>query len=80
MGYSSDYYTYLWSLVIAKDMFSRFKSQGLYSTTVASAYTQKVLAPGGQQNAEVLVDDFLGRPYGMASFDAWLTSDPNDDT
>ena len=28
-GYSAIYYTYMWSLVIAKDMFTEFKKDGL---------------------------------------------------
>ena len=28
VGYSSNYYTYMWSLVIAKDLFTPFKARG----------------------------------------------------
>jgi len=31
-----------------------------------------VLAPGGQKDAADLVADFLGRPYSVDAFAAWL--------
>lgn len=67
-GYSAIYYTYMWSLVIAQDMFSEFDEQGLLNPEVAQRYRAKVLAPGGSRDAADLVEDFLGRPY---SFDAF---------
>jgi thimet oligopeptidase len=67
-GYSAIYYTYMWSLVIASDMFSEFEKEGLRNPAVAQRYRQFVLAPGGAKDAADLVQDFLGRPY---SFDAF---------
>ncbi|MDQ2077884.1 M3 family metallopeptidase [Marinimicrobium sp. ABcell2] len=67
-GYSAIYYTYMWSLVIAQDMFSEFEEHGMLNTEVAQRYRDKVLAPGGSRDAADLVEDFLGRPY---SFDAF---------
>ncbi|SFA85935.1 thimet oligopeptidase [Nocardioides alpinus] len=69
-GYSSGYYTYMWSLVIAKDLFSAFDDDDLFDADVATAYRDKVLAQGGRRDAADLVADFLGRPY---SFDSWAT-------
>lgn len=78
-GYSSAYYTYMWSLVIAKDMFSAFDPDatggGLYSEAnleVARRYRDRVLVPGGQQDAADLVAAFLGRPFSFDSYAAWL--------
>ncbi|MET0357422.1 MAG: M3 family metallopeptidase, partial [Cellvibrio sp.] len=67
-GYSAIYYTYMWSLVIASDMFSEFEKNGLRNTVVAQKYRNSVLAPGGTKDAADLVQDFLGRPF---SFDAF---------
>jgi len=55
-GYSAVYYTYMWSLVIAKDMFSQFDKSNLESPVVARRYRDKVLAPGGSQPANKLVE------------------------
>ena len=74
-GYSSAYYTYMWSLVIAKDLFSAFDPDDLFDTAgsgVAGRYRDRVLAPGGSKDAADLVADFLGRPYTFDAYAAWL--------
>ncbi|MBO0841703.1 MAG: Zn-dependent oligopeptidase, partial [Nocardioides sp.] len=73
-GYSSAYYTYMWSLVIAKDLFSAFNPDDMFDTEVACRYRDKVLAKGGQKDAADLVADFLGRPYSFDAYAAWLAS------
>jgi thimet oligopeptidase len=71
-GYSSGYYTYMWSLVIAKDLFSAFDPDDLLAPEVAHRYRDTVLAPGGSKDAADLVADFLGRPYNTEAFSRWL--------
>ena len=71
-GYSSAYYTYMWSLVIAKDLFSAFDPDDLFAPDVAGRYRDRVLAPGGTRDAADLVADFLGRPYTFDAYAAWL--------
>ncbi len=71
-GYSSGYYTYMWSLVIAKDMFSAFDEDDLFAADVAARYRDRVLSAGGTKDAADLVEDFLGRPYTFDAFEAWL--------
>ncbi|HUS29028.1 MAG TPA: M3 family metallopeptidase [Kofleriaceae bacterium] len=73
VGYSSMYYTYLWSLVIAKDLQSAFEKKGLLSTDVSYAYRDKILAAGGTKDAADLVKDFLGRPYNFKAFEKYLS-------
>lgn len=70
-GYTALYYTYTWSLVIAKDMHSAF-TKGLMDLAQAKRYRDLVLAPGGTKPAAELVQDFLGRPYGFDAFQEWL--------
>ncbi len=72
VGYSSMYYTYQWSLVIAKDLFTRFAEKGLLDPEVAKSYRDNILLPGGTEDAAVLVERFLGRPYSMEAYRAWL--------
>jgi thimet oligopeptidase len=67
-GYSATYYTYMWSLVIAKDLFSGFDRSDLLAAAPARRYRAAILAPGGSAPAAELVRRFLGRPF---SFDAW---------
>jgi thimet oligopeptidase len=64
----------MWSLVIAKDLFSMFPKDNLLDPTVARRYRETVLAPGGTRDAAVLVREFLGRRYDFRSFESWLNS------
>jgi len=71
-GYGSGYYTYMWSLVIAKDLFSAFDPDDLFDTEVSHRYRDRILAAGGSKDAADLVADFLGRPYSFDAYEAWL--------
>jgi thimet oligopeptidase len=71
-GYSAVYYTYMWSLVIAKDLFSKFDRSNLLAPGVARAYRDTILVPGGSRPAAKLVENFLGRPFGFDAWRAWL--------
>lgn len=71
-GYTSGYYTYMWSLVIAKDLFSAFDPENLFDPEVAGRYRDEILARGGAADAAVLVENFLGRPYSFDAFGRWL--------
>jgi thimet oligopeptidase len=73
-GYSAIYYTYMWSLVIAKDMFTVFAKEGLLDRAAAQRYRQYVLEPGGSAPAADLVKNFLTRPYSFKSFEDWLNA------
>ena len=73
-GYSAIYYTYMWSLVIAKDMFTVFNRQGLLNPEAARLYRRTVLEPGGSKPAAELVQDFLGRPYRFDAYRDWLNA------
>jgi thimet oligopeptidase len=71
-GYSAVYYTYMWSLVIAKDLFSQFDRGNLLAPEIAKKYRETVLAPGGSKPAATLVRDFLGRPFAFSAWESWL--------
>ncbi|MCU1659821.1 MAG: peptidase [Pseudonocardiales bacterium] len=75
-GYTSAYYTYMWSLVIAKDMYSAFDAGHLFDPSIAHRYRDEVLAPGGSADAAELVANFLGRPYSFDAFGRWLAEAP----
>jgi thimet oligopeptidase len=72
VGYSAMYYTYMWSLVIAKDLLTPFQKKGLMNTDTTFQYRDKVIAPGGTRDAAELVKDFLGRDYNFKAFDRFL--------
>jgi thimet oligopeptidase len=71
-GYSAVYYTYMWSLVIAKDLFSQFDRSNLLAPGLAKKYRDTILAPGGSQPAATLVQNFLGRPFDFKAWETWL--------
>jgi thimet oligopeptidase len=72
VGYSAMYYTYQWSLVIAKDLLTPFERDGLLAKDTTFAYRDKVLVPGGTRDAAELVRDFLGREYDFVAFERYL--------
>ncbi len=67
-GYSSNYYTYQWSLAIATDLFSRFEEMGMRNPEVAKEYREKVLGAAGSKPAKQFVEDFLGRPFNPQAY------------
>jgi len=71
-SYTAAYYTYMWSLVIAKDLFQQFERPGLFDRGVADRYRRAVLDPGGGKPAAALVEEFLGRPYDFRAYQEWL--------
>jgi thimet oligopeptidase len=73
-GYSAIYYTYMWSLVIAKDLFGVFRREGLLNPAAAARYRRAVLEPGGGAPASKLVQRFLGREASFDAFAEWLNA------
>ena len=73
-GYSAFYYTYMWSLVIAKDLFSRFDQSDLMAPEPARRYRRLILERGGSTPAARMVEEFLGRPFSFDAWRSWLES------
>lgn len=71
-GYSSIYYTYMWSKAISTDLFTAFEKNGLRDPATARRYREMVLAPGSSKPAATLVSDFLGRPLSLDAYRARL--------
>ena len=74
-GYASAYYTYMWALVIAKDLFSAFDGKYLLEPGLARRYLDTVLAAGSSRPAADLVRQFLGRPFNFTAWQNWLNRD-----
>jgi len=78
VGYTSNYYTYLYDKVMALEFFEEFKKSGLsepgipFDTTTAMRYRRQVLEPGGSKPARQLVQDFLGREVSMTALQGWI--------
>ncbi|HET6613956.1 MAG TPA: M3 family metallopeptidase [Kofleriaceae bacterium] len=71
-GYSALYYTYMWSLVIAKDLLTPFQKHGLMNEEWAHKFRDTILVPGGTKDAADLVEDFLGRKFTFKAFEDYL--------
>lgn len=73
-GYGACYYTYQWSLVIARDLLSGFAA-GLMDPEAARRYRTEVLERGGSRDARDLVEAFLGRPSSFDAYRDWLAGE-----
>jgi len=71
-NYTASYYTYMWSLVIAKDLLTGFNARDLLATPAARRFRDTILAQGGAKPAAHLVRDFLGRPFRFDAWEFWL--------
>ena len=60
-GYSAGYYSYLWSEVLEKDAFERFKEVGLFNKELADEFRHTFLEKGGSEEPMVLYEKFMGR-------------------
>lgn len=70
-GYGACYYTYQWSLVIARDLLSAF-GDDLFDADTAARYRREILEPGGTRDAQDLVRAFLGRESTFDAYRDWL--------
>lgn len=71
-GYSAIYYTYMWSLVLAKDLFSAFDPKNLLEPAISFDYRRKILEAGGSLPAKTLVENFLERESNFDAYETWL--------
>jgi thimet oligopeptidase len=72
VGYTSNYYTYLYDKVMALEFFAEFDKTNLIDGPVAMRYRREVLEPGGSKPAAELVKGFLGREVSMSALRGWL--------
>lgn len=68
MDYGARYYSYLWSRVIALDLFSYIKQQGLLDPEVGERLSKMILSQGGTQEPEILIKQYLGREPTQDAF------------
>jgi len=67
-GYDAGYYGYLWSEVIAQDLYTRFQQEGVTSKNTGMDYRHLILEPGNEIPEMELVEKFLGRKYNQDAF------------
>ncbi|MBM2575032.1 M3 family metallopeptidase [Jannaschia sp. Os4] len=65
-GYSSGYYSYMWSEVMDADAFAAFEEAGdPFDPETAKALEANILSAGGSEEADVLYTRFRGRMPGV---------------
>jgi thimet oligopeptidase len=77
VGYTSNYYTYLYDKVMALEFFASFApaagdGAALLDSPTALRYRREVLEPGGSKPARELVQSFLGREVSMGALREWI--------
>ncbi len=73
IGYTSNYYTYLYDKVMALEFFAEFGAKhGQLDGETAQRYRKQVLEPGGSKPARELVQAFLGREVSMEALRGWI--------
>lgn len=59
-GYSSGYYSYIWSGILDADAFEAFRQNGLFDKNTADLFRKNVLERGGTEDPMVLYKKFRG--------------------
>ncbi len=59
-GYSSGYYSYIWSEVLDSDAFQAFKEKGLFDQATAKSFRTNILEKGGSDDAMTMYKRFRG--------------------
>lgn len=59
-GYSSGYYSYIWSEILDSDAFDAFKQKGLFDQATASSFRKNILETGGSEDPMALYVRFRG--------------------
>ncbi len=59
-GYSSGYYSYIWSGVLDTDAFEAFKSTELFNPEKAQLFRKEILEKGGSEDPMILYKNFRG--------------------
>jgi peptidyl-dipeptidase Dcp len=59
-GYSSGYYSYLWSEILDKDAFNAFLETSLFDRERAASFRENILAKGGSMNEMEMYVNFRG--------------------
>lgn len=59
-GYSSGYYSYIWSEVLDADAFAAFKETDLFDQKTADSFRKNILERGGTEDPAVLYKNFRG--------------------
>jgi len=66
--YGAKYYGYMFSRVLALDVYDTIKKNGLLNPVIGQKYIDCILGKGGSADPNSLVKDFLGRDWNNKAF------------
>lgn len=66
--YGAKYYGYLWSRMLAHDIFATIKKYGVLNPKMGKKLTDTILGKGGSKDPNMLLVDFLGREPNNKAF------------
>lgn len=67
--YGAKYYSYIWSRMIASDLYSKFQESGNpLNREVGMLYRTSILEPGGSLTGKQMVQNYLGRETNLDAF------------
>jgi len=67
--YDARYYSYVWTMIVACDLYSKFKDQSIEKQReIGMEYRSKILEPGGTKKGKEMIFDFLGRTPSLKPF------------
>src|SRR5581483_3143106 len=75
-NYAAAYYAYSWGVALGKDMQTAFDPGNLFAPGPAHRLRDVVLKGGGSAPAADLVRAFLGRPFNLNAWSAWINQEP----
>jgi len=68
VGYASGYYGYSWADVMAADIFSIFKANGLLDESTGRKLRKEIYEVGSSRDENASLESFLGRPLSNEAF------------
>jgi thimet oligopeptidase len=72
MGYDAGYYGYQWALSLARDVLTRFETEGFLNPKTAADWRRAVLEQGAGEDERALVKQFLGRDPSLDAYGRFL--------
>ncbi len=67
-SYDAGYYGYLWSEVIAADLFTKFEKNGALNPAAGMEFRRRILEPGASRSANGMIRSFLRRTWNSNAF------------